>query len=380
MKKERLRTILKQIESSQTIEPGLLKDLTYQEKELVENLYEKGLVKSYLEATKSLNVDEEWLKFKEGLDHKQTPIVPLWKNALRYAAAVVILLTATFLVQSPPTIVEQGQQIIDGEVITLRRDNQDVQIIDEDGNGQLRSASGEVIAEQDGNRLKYLSEYKLDTIVYNELSIPYGQVFELELSDGTLIHLNSGTTIKYPIQFIEGNKREVYIEGEGFFNVAKDKAHPFLVHSDAVTVEVLGTEFNVSSYPENPEIQTVLVEGAVAMRNSKTDDGDMILKPGTKGSWNKATLSSDISEVDIELYTSWIGGELVFQDTPFKEILVMLERRYNVQIKNMNPDLDHKKLNARFSVQIETIEDVLKSMRNILSYDYQIKGKEILIN
>lgn len=380
MKKERLRTILKQIESSQTIEPGLLKDLTYQEKELVENLYEKGLVKSYLEATKSLNVDEEWLKFKEGLDHKQTPIVPLWKNVLRYAAAVVILLTAAFLVQSPPTIVEQGQQIIDGEVITLRRDNQDVQIIDEDGNGQLRSASGEVIAEQDGNRLKYLSEYKLDTIVYNELSIPYGQVFELELSDGTLIHLNSGTTIKYPIQFIEGNKREVYIEGEGFFNVAKDKAHPFLVHSDAVTVEVLGTEFNVSSYPENPEIQTVLVEGAVAMRNSKTDDGDMILKPGTKGSWNKATLSSDISEVDIELYTSWIGGELVFQDTPFKEILVMLERRYNVQIKNMNPDLDHKKLNARFSVQIETIEDVLKSMRNILSYDYQIKGKEILIN
>lgn len=380
MKKERLRTILKQIESSQTIEPGLLKDLTYQEKELVENLYEKGLVKSYLEATKSLNVDEEWLKFKEGLDHKQTPIVPLWKNALRYAAAVVILLTAAFLVQSPPTIVEQGQQIIDGEVITLRRDNQDVQIIDEDGNGQLRSASGEVIAEQDGNRLKYLSNYVLDTIVYNELSIPYGQVFELELSDGTLIHLNSGTTIKYPIQFIEGNKREVYIEGEGFFNVAKDKAHPFLVHSDAVTVEVLGTEFNVSSYPENPEIQTVLVEGAVAMRNSKTDDGDMILKPGTKGSWNKATLSSDISEVDIELYTSWIGGELVFQDTPFKEILVMLERRYNVQIKNMNPDLDHKKLNARFSVQIETIEDVLKSMRNILSYDYQIKGKEILIN
>lgn len=381
MKKGNLREVLHQIKSSNRIEPELLKGLTPQERELVENLHAEGLVESYLEDTRSLNVNEEWLLFKKRLLNKkdaQTPVAPLWKNVFKYAAAVIILLGATLLFKTPKSP-QLSEQPINEEVVTLKGSNQDVRVIDEDGNGQIRSATGEVVAEQKGNKIKYLSQSNIKVLEYNELNIPYGQVFELELSDGTLVHLNSGTTIKYPINFIKGKNREVFINGEAYFDVVEDKAHPFLVHSEEVTVEVLGTEFNVSSYPENPEIQTVLVEGEVAMRNSETDEADMVLTPGTKGSWNKTTLSSRISEVDVNLYTSWIGGELVFRDTPFDEILTMLERRYNVSIENSKPDLNDKLLNARFSVEIETIDDVLRSMKNILGYKYQIDGRTIQI-
>ncbi|BDW93080.1 hypothetical protein MACH07_19120 [Flagellimonas marinaquae] len=381
MEKSRLRQLLHRIKSSDVIDQELLKDLTPEEKELVQKLHAEGLVESYLEETRSLNIDEEWTRFQKRLQKKngvQTRVVPLWKNVLKYAAVAIVLLGATIIfkiVKSP----ELPEQPVNGEVVTLKGADHDVRIIDEDGNGQIRSSTGELIAEQKGNRIKYVSQSSIKKLEYNELKIPYGQVFELELSDGTLVHLNSGTTITYPINFIKGKNREVFIKGEAYFDVTSDKAHPFLVHSDQVTVEVLGTQFNVSSYPENPEIQTVLVEGQVAMRNSETDEGDMILTPGTKGSWNKTTLSSLMSEVDVDLYTSWIGGELVFRDTPFNEILTMLERRYNVSIENKNTDLNNKVLNARFSVEIETIDDVLRSMKNILGYNYQIDGKTIQI-
>jgi len=381
VEKSRLRQLLHRIKSSDVIDQELLKDLTPEEKELVQKLHAEGLVESYLEETRSLNIDEEWTRFQKRLQKKngvQTRVVPLWKNVLKYAAVAIVLLGATIIfkiVKSP----ELPEQPVNGEVVTLKGADHDVRIIDEDGNGQIRSSTGELIAEQKGNRIKYVSQSSIKKLEYNELKIPYGQVFELELSDGTLVHLNSGTTITYPINFIKGKNREVFIKGEAYFDVTSDKAHPFLVHSDQVTVEVLGTQFNVSSYPENPEIQTVLVEGQVAMRNSETDEGDMILTPGTKGSWNKTTLSSLMSEVDVDLYTSWIGGELVFRDTPFNEILTMLERRYNVSIENKNTDLNNKVLNARFSVEIETIDDVLRSMKNILGYNYQIDGKTIQI-
>jgi hypothetical protein len=381
VEKSRLRQLLHRIKSSDVIDQELLKDLTPEEKELVQKLHAEGLVESYLEETRSLNIDEEWTRFQKRLQKKngvQTRVVPLWKNVLKYAAVAIVLLGATIIfkiVKSP----ELPEQPVNGEVVTLKGADHDVRIIDEDGNGQIRSSTGELIAEQKGNRIKYVSQSSIKKLEYNELKIPYGQVFELELSDGTLVHLNSGTTITYPINFIKGKNREVFIKGEAYFDVTSDKAHPFLVHSDQVTVEVLGTQFNVSSYPENPEIQTVLVEGQVAMRNSETDEGDMILTPGTKGSWNKTTLSSRMSEVDVDLYTSWIGGELVFRDTPFNEILTMLERRYNVSIENKNTDLNNKVLNARFSVEIETMDDVLRSMKNILGYNYQIDGKTIQI-
>ena len=122
-------------------------------------------------------------------------------------------------------------------------------------------------------------------MVYNTLKIPYGKKFEVQLSDGTIVHLNAGTSLRYPVQFVKNQSRQVYLTGEAFFEVSKDKAHPFTVNTQEVNVEVLGTKFNVNSYTEDVSTDVVLVEGKVSLyKDKKTAENQVYLTPGLKGS------------------------------------------------------------------------------------------------
>ena len=115
-----------------------------------------------------------------------------------------------------------------------------------------------MVGNQNGNKIVYDTETTLEKLVYNTIKIPYGKRFELQLSDGTIVHLNSGTTLKYPVKFIASGNRQVFLDGEAFFDVAKDKTHPFVVNADNLNVRVLGTHFNVSNYPEDKLTDIVL--------------------------------------------------------------------------------------------------------------------------
>ncbi|MGS2741079.1 FecR family protein [Sinomicrobium sp. M5D2P17] len=377
-KKERISVILKKLKVSGKIDTEALKDLTDEEKDLIRTLYREKLTDESLDFLEELNADRDWEKVKARLDIKKPRVIPLWKNILKYAAVFTGAISLIYLFQVVST--SPGGPGIAEDTIRLKTGDNGIKIIDQAGNQQIVSASGEVIAEQQGNKIRYKTDLQTDKLVFHELQIPYGKIFEIELSDGTSIHLNSGTRIKYPVKFINSRKREVYIDGEAYLKVAKDKKHPFLVHADAVTVEVLGTEFNISSYREDTEIKTVLIEGSVAMSNSYDANDNIVLKPGTKGAWNRASRTTRTEDVNIELYTSWTKGELVFRDTPFDEALIKLERKYNVTIKNHNTRLRNKKLNARFSVEVESIEDVLKSIAELFPYKYEIKDRQIIIN
>jgi ferric-dicitrate binding protein FerR (iron transport regulator) len=161
--------------------------------------------------------------------------------------------------------------------------------------------------------------------------------------------------------------------------VAEDKEHPFIVNADAVAVEVLGTEFNISSYKEDYEIKTVLVEGSVNMSNLMSSKDKIVLEPGQKAVWNRTAQTTKVDEVDVDLYTGWIKGEMIFRNATFKEMTKKLERRYNVDIQNNNRLLLEKRLNARFNVNVETIEDVLNYINEIQPLEYKLSGQNILI-
>ena len=186
--------------------------------------------------------------------------------------------------------------------------------------------------------------------------------------------------MRYPVKFLKGHKREVFIDGEAYFKVAKDKEHPFVVNADAVAVEVLGTEFNISSYKEDQEIKTVLVEGSISLSNSVNPKGNVMLKPGQKAAWSRAVHDTAIEEVDVDMYTGFIKGELVFRNIAFEDMAKKLERRYNVRIQNNNLLLKDKRLNARFNVEVESIEDVLKSINKIQPFQYKIIGQNVKID
>jgi len=167
-------------------------------------------------------------------------------------------------------------------------------------------------------------------IRYSELKVPFGQMSQLTLSDGTKIWLNSGTTLRYPERFAE-NSRSVSIEGEAFFEVSKMPDKPFTVNTPDMKVEVLGTSFNLLAYKEDVATSVTLVEGKVVIRNI---EGKTIaqLSPGQMATKNKTDTNLEIRNVKITSYAAWIDGEIFFDDEQLDQIAVKLERWFNVEI------------------------------------------------
>jgi transmembrane sensor len=373
-----LKTVLERVKKANTLDVEGLQELNLNEKTIITELYESDLVDEAIVLIDDLDSEEDWKIIKERVSRTKRTGVPLWKQGLKYAAIVLGLVFSVYLFM----IEKEAKKILPEnleESITLKTGSDDIEVIREGESQQIVSASGLVVGKQDGNTIRYDYNSAIEELVYNELEIPYGKIFNVELSDGTIIHLNSGSKLRYPINFLKGQKREVFIEGEAYFVVAKDKDHPFVVHADGVGVNVLGTEFNVSSYKEDNEIKTVLVEGSVSLSDPTTLNPSVILKPGQKAAWNKTDLLTDIEDVDVNLYSSWITGEMIFRDVTFADMAIKLERRYNVKIKNNNKILKGKILNARFNVEVETIEEVLYYINEIQPFNFTISGQKITI-
>lgn len=305
-------------------------------------------------------------------------------SLLKYAAVFIAFIgIGYFFVNQNGTSDAIGKQLIISEDdITLELENGDLKVINSRGEEKFISKTGKVIAEQKGNILNYKKENNSEELAYNILTIPNGKKFQIILSDGTTVHLNAGSSFKYPEKFIDSRNRQVYLlEGEAYFEVSKDAAHPFIVNTNNVNVRVLGTEFNISSYPEDLSINTVLIEGAVSIfSNNKIYDKakSLKLKPGFKASWNKTSNNVVVKEVDTDIYTGWKNGKLIFKNIQFKNIIKKLERHYNVTIINNNSKLDEKNYDATFDV--ETIEEVLNSFNKNYEIEYTIENNKIIIN
>ncbi|MBF4506459.1 FecR family protein [Flavobacterium sp. JLP] len=310
--------------------------------------------------------------------------IPKKSNFRKYisiAASAVILLGIGLAYQKGAFNTKSEQKFdFKSTDIVLQLENGNVQIISENNTVQVKDAEGNVVGNQNGDKIVYENDSDLDKLTYNTIKIPYGKRFQLQLSDGTVVHLNSGTTLKYPVKFIAGENRQVFLDGEAFFDVAKDKKHPFIVNADNLNVRVLGTHFNVSNYPEDELTDVVLVEGSVGMYRKNEDfdaNKNTILKPGFKGSFNKANTLIATKPVITDIYTSWITGGLTFRNMTFKNIITKLERRYNVTIINKNEKLANEKFNASFSD--ESIEKVMSYFNDIHGINYTIKNNQILI-
>ncbi|MDL5513953.1 DUF4974 domain-containing protein [Arenibacter sp. M-2] len=256
-----------------------------------------------------------------------------------------------------------------------------VEKLDEPKTKEILNTEGKVIAIQTNGKIIYKGIDGITSTQYNELEVPYGKRFELELSDGTTVYLNSGSSIKFPVNFIENQIRKVYLTGEAFFKVVKDVKSPFIVNAGGVVnVRVLGTEFNVSAYSDDLNISTVLVSGGVQLCDSlgsDTKNTKMELLPGNRGMWSKEYKEFKIDKVDTSIHTSWVKNKLIFRDSPFSEIRKKLERHYNVSIVNTNAALDDNTFNANFSH--ESIEEILEILDRTYGIDYEILGKQIII-
>ena len=169
---------------------------------------------------------------------------------------------------------------------------------------------------------------------FNQMIVPYGKRSHLLLSDGTQVWINSGSRLVYASQF-KGDIREVFLEGEAYFEVAKDTDKPFYVRTDAFKIKVLGTKFNVKAYKDDLEHNAVLVEGKVSMKASNQFfSKEVILSPNQKSTFTQGEDDFQITNVDeTGLYTNWIYGYLEFKRANLSDVLKSISRYYNIDIQ-----------------------------------------------
>lgn len=164
--------------------------------------------------------------------------------------------------------------------------------------------------------------------VYHTLRVPAGADYKVTLADGTTVWLNCESTLRYPVEFGD-EKREVYLDGEGYFEVNKATEWPFIVNAEQMRVKVTGTKFNVKSYSTEPIAHTTLVEGSVW---AYTDQTQVQLTPSEQFRYDKETGKTSVQKVDTELYTGWTEGMFVFRNQRLEDVMNDLARWYNMTL------------------------------------------------
>ena len=207
--------------------------------------------------------------------------------------------------------------LANGQMIPLGKEATDSTIITD---GTQISASGSGVT--------YASGVESESVVYNKLEIPRGGEFCLTLSDGTRVWVNSETSIQYPVAF-GAKERRVFVQGEAYFEVAKDANKPFTVQFMSSSVTVLGTSFNIRAYPEEKRSQTTLAEGSVRIYSPGSS---MLLKPGEQAEVSALSGEMVKQEVEVKNFTSWKDGRFVFEQQPLEDIMRTLERWYDIRV------------------------------------------------
>jgi len=169
----------------------------------------------------------------------------------------------------------------------------------------------------------------------NTLSTPRGGEFKITLEDGTEVWLNAETTLRYPETF-DGDERRVEVSGEAYFKVAKNAEKPFYVVSGGQEVRVLGTEFNVHAYQDEPTIFTTLVEGSISLKPVGGNGSELMLTPGSQSVFTRSDASARVRKVDTDVVTSWRSGVFVFENQNLEQIMRTLSRWYDFEYEFAN--------------------------------------------
>ena len=349
---------------------------------------EMGLLHHYLESFQNhdelwseLNYDKEirdklWTKINAAVKIKATEEKAFSvKKYYKYAAVLVVLISSILWYQATENK-DQGAQITvaDNAIILKTSENKHTEI-NTGGEQIVLDRNGKVVGNQSGDQINYTPNEQITKLVYNEIIVPNGKKFRLVLSDGSFVHLNAGSSLKYPVNFVPGKKRSVFLKGEAYFEVTKDLDHPFQVMTEEMEVNVVGTHFNVSSYKDSNTF-TVLAEGSVVVHDKMDPEVNFkTIKPGEKAIILDNAIA--VTEVDLNAYLGWREGLLAFNNEPFINIIQKIERQYGVVIANEFQALEPVRFRGLFKE--ESITDLMGTFKESAGFEYVITNNKIII-
>jgi transmembrane sensor len=291
------------------------------------------------------------------------------------AAASILLITvlAIWLFNKPTDkIIVQSAPVPGTNKAMLKLADGSTLMLDSISNGKIADQNGATVMKNNNGQLEYINNNNSNGVAYNTMVTPRGGQYEIILPDGTKVWLNAASSITYPTVFT--SSREVEIEGELYFDIAKDKSRPFVVRSKHQRVEVLGTQFNINAYTDEPQINTTLVEGAVRIL---AGEKNIILQPGEMGMVTmQPSAKINVAPANISRITAWKNGYFRFDNTSLSSFMRQLSRWYDVEViyEGSVPDVTFNgglKRTASFSSVIEFLEK-----QHII---VKQKGKQIII-
>lgn len=302
------------------------------------------------------------------------------RQFIPYAAAaclaLIVGISLYFIKSTSETTGLLSENIIVGENL----DEKDIYLITDAGTTtfsqnvhvQVSESGSTIVQEADGNKSTIIEKEKS---TMNKLVVPYGKRSKLELSDGTKVWLNSGSTLEFPSIFAD-KTRTVNLIGEMYVEVMKNPQRPFLVNTPDMQVKVYGTTFNISTYPDNSPQSVVLVEGSVGIKTET--EKEILLVPNEMFAYQNHEWSK--SEVDATKYISWKDGYIVLKKTPIEEVLKQIERYYNLSFKiDKSLDLQSKTCTGKIYLS-DNLDNIMTTISLLSSTRYSRDNKTIYIN
>lgn len=257
--------------------------------------------------------------------------------------------------------------LADGSVISLD-DAQEGALAKQTGITITKTADGQLVYTV----LKDAQDLSELPISYNKIETPMGGQYRIDLPDGTKVWLNAASSLRYPTSF-SGTDRQVELTGEAYFEVAHNRDMPFKVITSEQTVEVLGTHFNISSYWDDPEVKTTLIEGSVRVANNK---GKSILKPGEQAVLSKNNQFIAVSEANIETAIAWKNGYFHFNRNNIQDIMKELARWYDIEVV-YEGEIPKDEFVGKIRRSV-TLSQSLKMLK-LSNIHFRIEGRKIII-
>lgn len=333
----------------------------------------RNRLKTELQENQRLNISEEWQKLEARIPASRK-LHRIWPYAAA-ACAVIGLIIGLIRMQTQPIIParQAWNEVKSYKAVLILNNGQKISL-DKSEEERVAIANGARIIMQ-GNKVRYDADSSTiqQELEMNTVEVPRGGEYELQLADGTKVWLNSESRITYPVRF-DGDLREVTMEGEVCFEVARNEKQPFVVKTGKVAVTVLGTLFNMEAYPEERQVITTLVRGKVEV---SVETEKRILTPD-----HQAIVGENgkirVKEVYAEDYASWITGVFHFEEASLEEIMIKLARWYNVEVSYSKDTLKE----AHFTLNIqryEHISTILSKIEKTGRVKFRTSGHRVIV-
>lgn len=341
---------------------------------LYESLTDEKNIPDKLMLLSAFNEKTAYNEFVEKTKVRRTRLII--RQYLKYAAILVPLIVASYFFYQQTRSVKPERQLTDLGALPgtskaiLVLDGGSVFNLEEETD--IPAASEEINIVNDKNTIGYkISEHKLKLhgrkLQYHTLKTPRGGEYQLSLSDGTKVWLNSESELKYPVIFSR-LKREVFLKGEAYFEVAENRDCPFYVNTASISLKVLGTSFNIRAYDDESQTTSTLVTGKVMLRELETQK-EFALAP------NEQAVTSGyetvIQTVDVNPFIAWMQGRIIFEESTIDEIFNDLSRWYDIEIEYVDEDVR----DLRYSIDIikyANLDEVLNILELTKKIEFEI--------